>query len=104
KDFKIFYPSGWIKNTAPTAQFTGLYSTPIVTFSSASDNSISSGDGSSSNGIIAIAKIDLIANKPSPLSLFDYVKEEINTLESNVSFQLNESSPTKIGEIIAHTR
>ena len=53
---------------------------------------------------MAIVKTDLIGNKSSPLSLFDYVKEEINSLESNVSFQLNESSPTKIGEIIAHTK
>ena len=95
KDFTIFYPSSWIKNTAPTGRFTGLYSTPLVTFSSAGDNSISSGGGSSS--IIAVAKTDLIGNKSSHLSLFDYVKEEINALEGNVSFQLNESSPTKIG-------
>lgn len=102
KDFTIFYPSSWIKNTAPTGQFTGLYSTPIVTFSSADNNSIRNSDGSSSsssssNSIIAVAKTDLIGNKSSHLSLFDYVKEEINALESNVSFQLNESSPTKIG-------
>ena len=97
KDFTIFYPSSWIKNTAPTGQFTGLYSTPIVTFSSADNNSIRNNDGSSSNSIIAVAKTDLIGNKSSHLSLFDYVKEEINALESNVSFQLNESSPTKIG-------
>jgi PsbP len=97
KDFTIFYPSSWIKNTPPTGQFTGLYSTPIVTFSSADNNSIRNSDGSSSNSIIAVAKTDLIGNKSSHLSLFDYVKEEINALESNVSFQLNESSPTKIG-------
>ena len=32
-NFKISYPSSWIKNNAPTSQFTGVFSTPIVSFS-----------------------------------------------------------------------
>ena len=32
-NFNVSYPSSWIKNNVPTSQFTGVLSTPIISFS-----------------------------------------------------------------------
>jgi hypothetical protein len=64
-NFNISYPSSWIKNNVPTSQFTGVLSTPIVSFS------------------ISAASLDsraitntgvLIGNHSSSASLSNYVK------------------------------
>ena len=50
------------------------------------------------DGTVGIAKYIIegnhTASSSSSSSLFDYVKEELNELESNVSFQLNKSAPS----------
>jgi hypothetical protein len=43
-------------------------------------------------------------NQSSSASLSDYVKQEINALEGNTYFELNESTPAKLGgNNVAHT-
>jgi hypothetical protein len=93
KDFKVSYPLNWIKNKDLNSRFTGVRSSPIVSFS------VPNFDTSTSKGSwVGIAKY-IIGNHPNRTSvLYDYIKEEINELESNVSFQLNESSPANLGE------
>jgi hypothetical protein len=99
-NFKISYPSSWIKNNAPTSQFTGVFSTPIVSFlipAAGLDSRAITNTG------VMIAKY-VMGNRSSSASLSDYVKQEINALEGNTYFELNESSPAKLGgNNAAHT-
>jgi hypothetical protein len=88
-NFKIFYPSSWTKNNVPTSQFTGVFSTPIVSFSIPAAGLDSR---AITNTGVVIAKY-VIGNRSSSASLSDYVKQEINALEGNTYFELNESSP-----------
>jgi hypothetical protein len=102
-NFRISYPSGWVKNNVPTSQFTGVFSTPIVSFfipAAGLDTRAITNTG------VMIAKY-VMRNQSSSASLpslSGYVKEEINALEGNAYFELNESSPTTLGgNIAAHT-
>ena len=92
-NFKISYPSNWIKNNVPTSQFTGVLSTPIVSFSIPA---ASLDSRAITNTGVMIAKY-VIGNRSPSASLSDYVKQEINALEGNTYFELNESSPAKLG-------
>ena len=94
---KISYPSLWIKNT-DLNQFTGVHSIPIINFLIPDSDS-----ATSKRSTVGIAKYIIdgnhTASSSSSSSLFDYVKEELNELESNVSFQLNESAPAMLSNI-----
>ncbi len=100
ENFKISYPSSWVKSNAPTNQFTGVFATPIVSFfipAAGLDSRAITNTG------VMIAKY-VIGNRSSSASLPDYVKQEINALEGNAYFQLNESFPSKLGgNNTAHT-
>jgi len=100
ENFKISYPSSWVKNNVPTNQFTGVFSTPIVSFfipAAGLDTRAITNTG------VMIAKY-VMGNQSSSASLSEYVKQEINALEGNAYFELNESSPTALGgNIAAHT-
>ena len=99
-NFKISYPSSWIKNNVPTSQFTGVLSTPIVSFSFTAAGLDSR---AITNTGVVIAKY-VIGNRSSSASLSDYVKQEINALEGNAYFELNESTPAKLGgNNVVHT-
>jgi len=96
ENFKISYPSGWIKNNVPTSQFTGVFSTPIVSFfipAAGLDSRAITNTG------VMISKFSIgnLSSSASLPSLADYVKQEINALEGNAYFELNESSPTTLG-------
>jgi hypothetical protein len=99
-NFKIAYPSNWIKNNVPASQFTGVFSTPIVSFlipAAGLDSRAITNTG------VMIAKY-VMDNRSSSPSLSNYVKQEINALEGNTYFELNESSPAKLGgNNAAHT-
>jgi len=98
--FKISYPSSWIKNNVPTSQFTGVLSTPIVSFSIPA---ASLDSRAITNTGVLIAKY-VMGDRSSSASLSDYVKQEINALEGNTYFELNESSSAKLGGTnAAHT-
>jgi hypothetical protein len=99
-NFKISYPSSWIKNNVPTSQFTGVLSTPIVSFSIPA---ASLDSRAMTNTGVMIAKY-VMGNRSSSASPSDYVKQEINALEGNTYFELNESSPANLGgNNAAHT-
>jgi hypothetical protein len=100
ENFKISYPSSWVKNNAPTNQFTGVFSTPIASFSIPAAGLDSK---AITNTGVMIAKY-VMGNRSSSASLSDYVKQEINALEGNTYFELNESTPAKLGgNNAAHT-
>jgi hypothetical protein len=100
ENFRISYPSSWVKNNIPTSQFTGVFSTPIVSFfipAAGLDTRATTNTG------VMIAKY-VTGNRSSSASLSDYVNQEINALEGNAYFELNESSPSKLGgNNAAHT-
>jgi hypothetical protein len=102
-NFKISYPSSWVKNNVPTSQFTGVFSTPIVSFfipAAGLDSRAITNTG------VMLAKYVFGNNSSSASlpSLSEYVKQEISALEGNTFFDLNESSPTTIGgNNVAHT-
>jgi hypothetical protein len=103
KSFRISYPSSWVKNNVPTSQFTGVFSNPIVSLfipAAGLDTRAITNTG------VMIAKY-VLGNRSSSASspsLSDYVKQEINALEGNTYFELNESSPAKLGgNNAAHT-
>ena len=102
-NFNISYPSSWIKNNVPTSQFTGVLSTPIVSFSIPA---ASLDSRAFTNTGVMIAKY-VMGNRSSSASLpslSEYVKQEINALQGNTYFELNASSPTTIGgNNAAHT-
>jgi hypothetical protein len=86
KDFRIFYPSTWTKDTFPSGETTGLVSVPIVCFSPSScDSDIH----------VTISKIPNVNQS----SLHNLTAEEMDSLKSNPNFELNESSPAKLGGI-----
>jgi hypothetical protein len=88
KGFRIFYPSTWTKDTLPSGKSSGLVSIPIVCFSpSYCDSDIR----------VTISKIPFVNQS----SLRDLTAEEMDTLRSNPNFELNESSPVKLGAIEA---
>jgi hypothetical protein len=102
-NFKISYPSSWIKNNVPTSQFTGVLSTPIVSFSIPAAG-LDSRAITNTGVMIAKYAIGNQSTSASLPSLSDYVKQEINALEGNTYFELNESSPATIGGTnAAHT-
>lgn len=88
KSFRIFYPSTWTKDTLPSGKSSGLVSVPIVCFSpSFCDSDIR----------VTVSKIPFVNQS----SLHDLTAEEMDTLKSNPNFELNESSPVKLGAIEA---
>ena len=92
KDFKISYPSNWIKNIDLNKRLTGVHSTSLVSFLIPDFDSTTS-----KSSWVGIAKYVIGGNHTTSSSLSDYVKEELNELESDVSFQLNESGPITLG-------
>jgi hypothetical protein len=88
KGFRIFYPSTWTKDTLPSGKSSGLVSVPIVCFSPSSCDS---------DVRVTISKIPFVNQS----SLHDLTAEEMDTLKSNPNFELNESSPVKLGAIEA---
>ncbi|MFZ0896097.1 MAG: hypothetical protein WAZ77_16495 [Candidatus Nitrosopolaris sp.] len=67
-NFKISYPSSWIKNNVPTSQFTGVLSTPIISIPAAGLDS-----RAITNTGVVIAKY-VIGNRSSSASSSNYVK------------------------------
>jgi hypothetical protein len=86
KGFRIFYPSTWTKDTLPSGKTTGLVSVPIVCFSPSSCDS---------DLRVTISKIPYV----NQTSLQPLTAEEMDSLKSNPNFELNESSPAKLGGI-----
>jgi len=70
ENFKISYPSSWVKNNAPTNQFTGVFSTPIVSFFIPA---VGLDSRAITNTGVMIAKY-VTGNRSSSASLSDYVK------------------------------
>jgi hypothetical protein len=92
KPFNISYSSSWIKNKGLPMQFTGVHSTPIISFLIPDFEA-----ATSKSNFVGIAKYIIGGNQTADASLSDYVKEEIKELESDGSFQLYESHPERLG-------
>ncbi len=92
KPFNISYSSSWIKNKGLPMQFTGVHSTPIISFLIPDFEATTS-----KSNFVGIAKYIIGGNRTAAASLSDYVKEEINELESDGSFQLYESHSERLG-------
>jgi hypothetical protein len=89
----ISYPSSWIKNKATNMQFTGVHSTPIISFL------IPDFEASTRrSNFVGIAKYIIGGNSTAAKSLSNYVIEELKELESDGSFHLYESHPDRIGQ------
>jgi hypothetical protein len=99
KPFNVSYSSSWIKNKGLSTQFTGVTSTPIISFLIPDFEATTS-----KSNFVGIAKYVIGGNQTAATSLSDYVREEIKELESNGSFQLYESHPERLGHSrnIAH--
>ena len=95
----ISYPSGWIKNKAINMQFTGVHSTPIISFLIPDFEA-----ATSKSSFVGIAKYIIGGNQTAAISLSNYIREELKELESDGSFHLFESHPDRIGQnhSIAH--
>ena len=89
----VDYPSGWIKNQATNMQFTGVHSTPIISFLIPDFEATTS-----KSNFVGIAKYSVGGNRTAAMSLSNYIREEIKELESDVSFHLYESHPETIGQ------
>lgn len=92
KPFNVSYSSSWIKNKGFSTQFTGVHSTPIISFLIPDFEATTS-----KSNFVGIAKYIIGGNQTAAASLSDYVREEINELESDGSFQLYESHPERLG-------
>ena len=92
KPFNVSYSSGWIKNKGFSTQFTGVHSTPIISFLIPDFEATTI-----KSNFVGIAKYIIGGNQTAAASLSDYVREEINELESDGSFQLYESHPERLG-------
>ena len=92
KPFNVSYSSSWIKNKGFSPQFTGVHSTPIISFLIPDFEATTS-----KSNFVGIAKYIIGGNQTAAASLSDYVREEINELESDGSFQLYESHPERLG-------
>lgn len=92
KPFNITYSASWIKNKGLSMQFTGVHSTPIISFLIPDFEA-----STSKSNFVGIAKYIIGGNQTADKSLSDYVKEEIKELESDGSFQLDESHPERLG-------
>ena len=92
KPFNISYSSSWIKNKGLPMQFTGVHSTPIISFLIPDFEA-----ATSKSNFVGISKYVIGGNQTADASLSDYVKEEIKELESDGSFQLYESHPERLG-------
>ncbi len=75
-----------------STQFTGVHSTPIISFLIPDFEATTS-----KSNFVGIAQYIIGGNQTAAASLSDYVREEINELESDGSFQLYESHPERLG-------
>jgi hypothetical protein len=93
KPVNVSYPSDWIKSRGINMQFTGLHSSPIVTFLIPDIEATTS-----KSNFVGIAKYIIGGNRTAAMSLSNYVIEELRELESDGSFHLYESNPDRIGQ------